>query len=188
LGTNLRKEAVMLALSIPIFSFQLNQKYMRYRNTIKEALHISQDMHYTAVHWRRGDQLNTRCKGERDASVNCATNSTALVNLVKNQTNDKVIYLATNEKENSDQAQSLKSSGFKLFSDTNINATNSLDVFIFEIHLMLDATTFLAWGISEVNDVIEFERKNKNMTFCTAYEESTSYLSFCESERIKIHD
>ena len=186
LGTNLRKESVMLGLSIPIFSFQLNQKYVGYRDIIKQALGISHDMHYTAVHWRRGDQLNTRCKGERDASVNCASNSTELVDLVKNQTNDKIIYLATNEKENSTQSQLLKSSGFTLFSDTNINSTNLLDVFIFEIHLMLDATTFLAWGISEVNDVIEFERKNKNMTFCTAYEESLSYLSFCESERDKV--
>ena len=106
-------------------------------------------MPYTVVHWRRGDQLTTRCKGERDASVNC-DNSTVLIELLKNQTQDKLVYIATNEKDDSPQVEILKNEGYKLFSHTNISVTNMLDMFIYEIQLMLDSTTFLAWGISEV--------------------------------------
>jgi hypothetical protein len=60
-----------------------------------------------------------------------------------------------------------------------------MEAFILEVTLMIEASTFLGWGISEVNDVVEYERMKKNRTFCTTDEWSFSYVSWCEGQKLK---
>jgi hypothetical protein len=40
-----------------------------------------------------------------------------------------------------------------------------LDAFIVEVALMLDATTFLSFGVSEVNDLVDYERKQNGKSW-----------------------
>jgi len=40
------------------------------------------------------------------------------------------------------------------------------DVLVVETLLMIDADVFLAWGISEINDIVEYERRAVNKTHC----------------------
>jgi len=139
---------------------------------------------FTVVHWRRGDQLTTRCKGQKDRSVNCA-DSLALIDLVRQNSNDSLIYIATNEK-NSAEIENLRNASFVVFQDTGlVNKVTPMEAFILEVTLMIEASTFLGWGISEVNDVVEYERMKKNRTFCTTDEWSFSYVSWCEGQKLK---
>lgn len=124
---------------------------------------------FTVVHWRRGDQLDGRCKAGLDTSVNCA-NATVLIEKVRSLSQDSIVYIATNEPQDSDQMQELREAGFLSFVDVAASSFFSqLDIFqilAVEVSLMLDATTFLAWGISEINDVVEHERMLAGKSFC----------------------
>lgn len=48
-----------------------------------------------------------------------------------------------------------------------------------QISIMLNASTFLAWGVSEVNDVIEHERMLRGKSYCSAKEETPKYPTWC---------
>jgi hypothetical protein len=52
--------------------------------------------------------------------------------------------------------------------------------FIIEVGLMLDATTFLSFGISEVNDIVDNERRHMGKSWCITDDVGvSSYHSFC---------
>lgn len=88
---------------------------------------------YTVVHWRRGDQLATRCLQHKDSSVNCRS-AVQLIAAVRKLTNDSIVYVATNEEVTSKELESLRREGFKLFSDTKSrNTYNSLATFVVEV-------------------------------------------------------
>ena len=44
---------------------------------------------------------------------------------------------------------------------------------------MLDASTYLGWGVSEVNDVIEHERRLLGKSHCVAKESAVTYPTWC---------
>jgi hypothetical protein len=130
------------------------------------------------VHWRRGDQLQTRCANHKDQSVNCGT-AQDLVHWVlaalRNSTNASIsgdvsrVYVATNEPQHSDQIMQLHSQGFLTFSSVKDELFQDLDdlsVLAIEASLMLEAQTFFAWGVSEVDDVMEHERMATGRSFC----------------------
>lgn len=126
---------------------------------------------WTVVHWRRGDQIPRRCMTRVDKSVNCE-GARALALLVRNLSTDSVVYIATNEK-NLSTLSTLRNSGFLLFNDLldNLNieskpSLSALDILIAEVSLMLQATTFLAWGVSEIDDVVQFERMKRGKSYC----------------------
>jgi hypothetical protein len=129
----------------------------------------------TVVHWRRGDQLQGRCENKIDASVNCA-NATALVQKVQASGDvGDVIYIATNEPQDSAEMTHLRSKGFVTLTDVlavgNSAALRQMDAFqvlAAEVSLMLRAETFLGWGISEINDVVEYERRQEGRAHCVA--------------------
>lgn len=50
-----------------------------------------------------------------------------------------------------------------------LRRANSLVSFLVEVSLMLEADQFLAWGVSEVDDVVERERMRRNLSWCSAY-------------------
>lgn len=66
----------------------------------------------------------------------------------------------------------LKAAGYKSFSDIQPSLLSSdgnvddLTVLYIEVSLMLQADVFLAWGISEIDDVVEAERKKAGRSCC----------------------
>ena len=131
---------------------------------------------YTAVHWRRGDQLTARCGDggpkAQDHTINCGT-AEDLIQHVKRITKDSIVYVATNEERDSLAHETLRKAGFityvslaESWPNDEIKKVEPLQVLAVEAILMKEADTFLGWGYTEINDVIEFERRNDNQTFC----------------------
>ena len=77
---------------------------------------------YTVAHWRRGDQLRTRCKAQRDLSVNCGS-AADLIAAIRRLSNDSIVYVATNEAATSDEYAALLQAGFRLFSSVKVRQT-----------------------------------------------------------------
>ena len=126
--------------------------------------------HFTVVHWRRGDQLTSRC-GRLDTSVNCGTAWDLMAHVNNSLARNDLIYIATNEKASSKHIKTLRSHGYLTFSDLmistgNDSSPNVFQILAMEVQLMLVAETFLAWGISEIDDVVEHERMMRNKSFC----------------------
>lgn len=211
--------------------------------------HLGFTEHNSAVvHWRRGDQLSSRCAHGADNSVNCKS-GLALVKRVRrnldaissssgsssgsnsgsnsgnnsgggssgsggggsgSNVNISVVYVATNEPKDSPELAALAAAGFFFFHSVVNTATpmsncsesssssgsgnggsesssssnsesssspavaaaplqaaassplltslNLFDILAIEVSLMLQAHTFLAWGVSEMNDLVEWER------------------------------
>jgi hypothetical protein len=150
----------------------------------KAALGILPDMTYTVVHWRRGDQLETRCAMRLDLSVNCE-DAMGLIKRVREFSRDKIVFVATNEKPSSPELDVLEENGFKIFRSTNIDLP-LIDILMVETALMVDATTFLAWGVSEVNDVVEFERRENGQSWCKSGDlNEGGDLTWCRLQHMK---
>lgn len=129
---------------------------------------------FTVVHWRRGDQLPGRCAKNVDTSVNCA-NATSLVQRVKEHSKDQIVYVATNEPQHSHNHSELRRHGFLTYSDlasqdSAIAVADVFQVLVGEVGLMLRAATFLGWGVSEINDVVEHERRAAGRSSCIGQE------------------
>jgi hypothetical protein len=115
---------------------------------------------YRAVHWRRGDQLTTRCKsqtpGYSDTSVNCLSVQDFVDAVRANDTHVPLrTYIATNEQDPR-ALDALHQAGYL----TSANITSALahhgvrlspeDVFVVELIFMCRASAFLYWGSSAV--------------------------------------
>lgn len=127
---------------------------------------------YTVAHWRRGDQLESRCVNHIDETVNCGS-AQDLIDRVRNASTDKIVYVATNEKQGSQHMEILRTAGFKTFQDVASSMASGtlqqLDTFhmvVLEAMLMIRARTFLGWGVSEINDLVEYERRRLGRSFC----------------------
>lgn len=125
---------------------------------------------FTVVHWRRGDQLLGRCQKGVDTSVNCH-NASALVLRVREFSSDPTVYVATNEPHGSREMAELRRLGFVTFQDVardahSLQGASDFAILAAETSLMLSATTFLAWGVSEINDVVEHERREAGLSHC----------------------
>lgn len=172
-GAANRKESVLRAMNLTQVPLRVNQKYTPLIGAIKAAIGATKK--YTVVHWRRGDQLQTRCNRNRDMSVNCGT-AASLVAAIGKLTTDAVIYVATNEPASSEEYKVLQDAGYKLFTavkDAVVKLNNNqepsaLDTFVLELSLMIDASTFLGFGLTEIKDVVEHERMLRGKTFCLA--------------------
>ena len=125
----------------------------------------------------------TRCLMARDMSVNCH-NATELVDKVMKYTSDLIVFIATNEPADSPQMTVLKNAGFLVFNDVWDKAEqekrqlDKIAPFVIETALMMDADTFLGWGLSEVNDMVEMERMKVRKAACVAQNYSEIILPY----------
>lgn len=126
------------------------------------------------VHWRRKDQMTARCASNdgspvSDSSINCASTSLEFIQYIRNVTsnahkNSTAIYIATNE-ENHQVLSDLSNAGLWTFQDLNFPSTmaSPIDRFVIELALMARATTFLGWGFTAVNNLVERMRRQESI-------------------------
>lgn len=177
LGTLTRRDAVLNAVDFAIPNLILNKIYRESFLTFKKNLGFNNN-NYTVIHWRRGDQLSSRCKQGRDLSVNC-NDASYLISFVHSHVQDKLVYIATNEKNAINELHLLTNAGFLIYNHSySIGTNDDLSIFMLEIALMLDSTTFLGWGISEVNDVIENQRMRMKKSYCKSNENLLEEIVF----------
>ena len=178
-GKGQGREYVLEAVDFPI-RLQFTPEYKLIASKFQSALTALAGLRYnpslmTVVHWRRGDQLQGRCKNKIDTSVNCG-NASALIQAVKKNSHHTVVYVATNEPQDSAEMKVLRAQpGWYTFSDVvqgssdpSLKDLDSLHILVAEAVLMLRADRFLAWGLSEINDVVEYERKRMGLSYCAA--------------------
>lgn len=156
-----------------------HEKYQKILPYIRKYLGLgSSDENYAVVHWRRGDQLKTRCikyndnkkHVSTDTSVNCGSAEEFVVGLnqiMSQHLKSEVLltYISTNEEDKSN-IMYLKSKKYRLYSDIGgdllekFPETNVLDIFMYELMLMCDAKYYFAWGESSVH---QFVHKCRNI-------------------------
>lgn len=185
---NVVKEKVAIASSLP--RLQVKSSYIKVFERLKAKAGLKSKEEYTVVHWRRGDQLATRCNthfnGLYDQSVNCK-NATALMQNIRSHqhVSGKKIFVATNE-DKSTELKALTIGGmiplpYFLKEAGNFTMLQSL---IYDTLFMLDATTLLTFGISQVNDIVEQERRERGQSYCVTVEDILPE-SFCGRLRAK---
>lgn len=132
-----------------------------------------------AVHWRRGDQILSRCRSHVDLSVNCGSPE-VFINKVINHTKTRMttnslVYVSTNENQ-PEVLDKLATAGMLTWRDFGIidyddrsssnSSTNknnhiklkSIDIFVVELMLMIHATKFLYWGSSTIPALVNVAR------------------------------
>ncbi|CAE7271344.1 unnamed protein product [Symbiodinium natans] len=100
---------------------------------------------YLAVHWRRGDQLVTKCRVKVDTSANCGS-AADLRSFINKKLGGRPwqVYVATNEQDNATLAQ-LREFGYRLQSDSGCDF-NSLEAFFADVFLLGCASEVLLPG------------------------------------------
>ena len=186
LGGRTRRDAFLRAISFPLPKFELHRDYRKsfvdyktkmFENALLPLLNTT--VNYTVVHWRRGDQLSSRCRQRKDQSVNCG-DASELIEEIGRLTHDHLVYIATNEDPRSKDSQTLRQHGYLLFDEQLSSFQHgSVGSFLLEVRLMLDATTFLGWGVSIINDVIEHERMLRRKSWCTTNDFQPNYPTWC---------
>lgn len=152
------------------FKVRFAIKYQHLAGLVLQLMPGRMHKGYIAAHWRRGDQLTTRCKKSpnmvADTSVNCGT-AVEFVSLVETKRRELEatykrsfpVYVATNE-DQKPALDLLHTSGYFTFADIistlrpHINLTSE-EIFVLELVLMCYSTEFLYWGESGVHDVVE---------------------------------
>lgn len=179
LGGQTRRDAFLRVISL-IPQLDFHSKYRELFWAYKRNLLGLSSNSYTVVHWRRGDQLTSRCAQGKDHSVNCMSVQDLVVE-IQRYTSDKVIYLATNEANLSHaDLECLEHAGVQVFDPLVANyPAGSLAAVVVDVQLMLDATTFLCWGVSVINDLVEHARMVHNKTWCTVVETNVTYPTWC---------
>jgi len=179
LGGQTRRDAFLRATSfVPPLRFT-KPMADHFRN-YKRHLLGDATKQYTVVHWRRGDQLTTRCAQGKDISVNCHSVAD-LVAEVRKYTNDSVVYIATNAHEMSPlDIYTIGKAGFQLFDPFFAGyGARGVEALAVDAQLMVDATTFLGWGVSLINDLVEHARMLHRRSWCTTAEQNVSYPTWC---------
>ena len=137
---------------------------------------LAQQGPYTVVHWRRGDQLWTRCKkhwvGLKDTSANCrnAEDFVAEIRGGLGGNRSEIVFVATNERNESSLAVLRAVRGFYVFSEVlkaQAPQLSELDAFVLEALAMLRAPTLLSMGISTINDLVEADRAARGLSYCS---------------------
>jgi hypothetical protein len=151
-------------LSMPVV-FQ--QNYVRLADSIMRHLQMQKGV-YTAAHWRRGDQLTTRCiehSRQHDGSVNCDSVQEFIATVQERKAERKKrvkrkfrVYVATNEQD-PQVLHELHSAGF--LTATNITTAlqphlqlSELELFVVELLILCEAEKFWYWGLSTVHDLV----------------------------------
>lgn len=165
-----------------IFQLKYTQMFERVRDNLGYAFRQGD---YVVAHWRRGDQIQKcRMREEdekaglgRDTSVNCgsaqdliesinmalnrSTTPSSLVSSKFNRGLTTQVFVATNEHSAAILAD-LSRAGFKLLRDgvpaRERAAMTSLDAFVVEMQLMIDAKRFLGWGSTGIGPFIKRAR------------------------------
>ena len=134
-----------------------------------------------AFHWRRGDQLYTRCRSGLDKSINCLSAQDLIrviqskLLLMKDKREIYQIYIATNEVNQTilDEINAVGYLHTKIIVDAiqkEYLGINSLEKFIVDTMLMCCAHKFYHYGESTVNQLVadcrrrirkDFDRKGK---------------------------
>lgn len=140
------RDAIVRAVSLPL-EMKINRSYESLIREFKKNIGLNDSTSFTAVHWRRGDQLTTRCTDKVDKSVNCGT-AVDLIREVKQVSQDQFVFVASNEKHGSTEVQLLHQHGMLTFANASMDNLSIIEVFVVEVALMLEADTFLAWGVS----------------------------------------
>jgi hypothetical protein len=173
---NTRRQAMVRAAQSSTLPFALHPKLLALARLYHASVRSlgNNSLPLTVVHWRRGDQLISRCQQQMDLSVNCA-NATDLIKQVQSllpKDKKSLVFIATNEPQNSKDMRALRAAGFLTYisveGDLYVNAS-LLQILAIEVELMMQADTFLAWGISEVNDVVEIERRKAGKSYCVGH-------------------
>lgn len=104
-----------------------------------------------------------------------------LVAEVKTYATDRVVYIATNAQNMSKaDVELITREGFQLFNPTFVSYhAHSAEALAVEVQLMLDASTFLGWGVSLINDLVEHTRMLHGKSWCTAVEHNVTYPTWC---------
>ena len=188
MGGETRRDAFLRAVSFhhPALLFQpeFYTIFHKFRANMFQAMNIfntnTSVRNYTVVHWRRGDQLTSRCQQGKDVSVNCRS-ARRFVHEVRQYTNDSLVYVATNEEDlHSVDMSILHEAGFLTLNESLLGYhRNSVQAAVVDVLLMLDATTFLSWGVSVINDAVEHERMLQGSTYCVVCESDVVYPTWC---------
>ena len=129
-----------------------------------------------AFHWRRGDQLYTRCRSGLDKSINCLSAQDLIktvhskLSSMKDKRNIYKIYIATNE-ANQTTLDELQRSG--LVHTTMVVkeiqrlylGLNSLEKFLIDVMLMCCSHKFFHYGESTVNLLVSDCRRRIRKDF-----------------------
>jgi hypothetical protein len=152
--------------------FRIKEKYKVLFFSAKSTL-LGNNSVYAVSHWRRGDQLDNRCKMVNGQSINCKTADDMIQEFekrlkIKAKSNySEVIfkYVATNE-ENRTTLSYLQTRGLKLFGDIEngmdiqqLKSLTSVVRFLIDLMLMCDATYYVSWGHTLVFHYVDYCRK-----------------------------
>lgn len=131
MGKRSSRHAVVAAVEMAPH-FELVDRIKRLSLSFLESMGIFPETHLTVVHWRRGDQLSTRCPQRKDKSVNCGTVA-QLIEAVTNLNLSTTVYVATNEILSQSSLEQLAAMGFLSFRDGNYTAQSAVDAFMIEV-------------------------------------------------------
>jgi hypothetical protein len=150
--------------SMPV---QFQPEFLYLAETVKRLLNISTKPYVTA-HWRRGDQLTTRCTAtnhQHDGSVNCQSVGRFIhavhakhIHQQRVAGHSSAVYIATNE-QNVTQLEALHRMGY--LTAANITAVLQpytelamIELFVLELILMCQSEAAWLWGLSTVQSLV----------------------------------
>jgi hypothetical protein len=148
-------------------------------NHLLELMHAS-GKNYTVIHWRRGDQLETRCKNG-DHSFNCV-DVKEFLHMIDSITRPLMviqtpIYIATNEMDKEIHRVLNQSSLYTMNSFKNIiNINNSFEEFLVDLMMMCKARYLFLGGYSTIHRWLESCRHKAKLLDST-YFGNQSYSS-----------
>ena len=123
---------------------------------------------YTAAHWRRSflnQHTNAPCRhnDKDDERINCGSPEN-LVTAIRNENFTKVgrVYVSTNERRPI-MLETVRKAGMKLLADTRNRMVSgqklsSLDAFVVDVQMMIQADHYMSWGKSAVRSFVERAR------------------------------
>ena len=151
------------------FDIIFREKYLYYLDLMKSRLSDVNGIRnsnqtsfdYVVVHWRRGDQLWSRCQTKADDSFNCYT-VIDFVKIVKSILQiGPVTYIATNERNHS-ILHALETAGFLTWRVFGWRHFKSVEIFICELALMIDSKAFYYSRASTIHSMVNTARRQRS--------------------------
>lgn len=116
-------------------NLRIRARYLELYANIRQQLF--EDKPYFALHWRRGDQMSTKCRFKRDKSVNCqgVEQMKGQIQAAFNKSGRVLpVYVATNEKRPATLEQ-LRHEGYLFRAGDDFNLT-AMEAFFADIYLL----------------------------------------------------
>ena len=156
-------------------------KYEKWLTAARIAYNVKENGKYITLHWRRGDQLHSRCfpvTGKpSDTSLNCVDVKDFIIGAKKAisdniHQNDLTVYVSTIE-ITEEETLAIQKAGFYLLTDLHkvtdeIGIDKDIDLLMFETTLMCDSTWFIGWGHTSANFIIPRCRTSRNHNITTS--------------------